>query len=421
MKIIILTAKFGMGHYSAAKAIEKKIKSTYALDTVKLIDMVEYMHGDYANPIYNLYSLFIEYGSKLYNLAYKKAVESTEGNGALKLAHKYLLDSVEKIIRNEKPDIIVSTYSISSELVSTCKRKNNSNYQLITVITDVKPHYTWVNEGTDAYLVADEKTKEYLLAMGVEQPIYITGIPVSEEFEKCQPKGEFLPQNAKNVIANGSIAHAEFCGQKPSNHNIVSQINLAQCNYSSTKHIAPQEEIKTKRLLIMGGGLGMIPQDKDFYQSLNRMENLQVTVITGKNKKLYKKLQNKFENIEVLGYSREIPTLMREADLLLTKAGGITTFEAIYSHLPMLIFKPFLEQESSNANFIQEKNIGWVTNSGLEEASEILPMIQDLLSSSEKISLAKENMQEIRSKLNSDCIKEIIERERGRSSNLKSA
>ena len=96
MKIIILTAKFGMGHFSAAKAIEKKLRSKCCSDTVKLIDMVEDLHGDYADPIYNLYRLFIGHGSKLYNLAYKKAVD-TEANAALKLAHRHLLASVERI------------------------------------------------------------------------------------------------------------------------------------------------------------------------------------------------------------------------------------------------------------------------------------------------------------------------------------
>ena len=375
MKIIILTAKFGMGHFSAAKAIEKKLRSKCCSDTVKLIDMVEDLHGDYADPIYNLYRLFIGHGSKLYNLAYKKAVD-TESNAALKLAHRHLLASVERMMEREKPDIVISTYSVSSELVSLCKNKTTANYQLITVITDIKPHGTWVNEGTNAYLVADEKTQQYLLEMGVGVPIHITGIPVSEEFERISVGSQ------SGGGCRGKGREGTFHGLSP------------------------------RRLLIMGGGLGMLPRGRAFYKALNRIKNLKTTVITGKNKKLYKKLNNRYENIEVVGYSKNIPDLMKQADLLLTKAGGITTFEAIYAQLPMLVFKPFLEQESSNARFIQEKRIGWVSDFGLEEAREIVPSLQAILFSDNTIRSAEERMGKLVKQLNIHCIHDIIEKER---------
>ena len=61
-----------------------------------------------------------------------------------------------------------------------------------------------------------------------------------------------------------------------------------------------------KQLLIMGGGLGLLPKGDAFYEALNGVPGLSVTVIAGKNKKMYKKLHGKYENIRVLGFTEDV-------------------------------------------------------------------------------------------------------------------
>ena len=51
---------------------------------------------------------------------------------------------------------------------------------------------------------------------------------------------------------------------------------------------------------------------------------------------------------------------MKEADLLITKPGGITMFEAIASRTPLFILPPGLAQEKENAAFIETSGIGYV-------------------------------------------------------------
>ena len=91
----------------------------------------------------------------------------------------------------------------------------------------------------------------------------------------------------------------------------------------------------------MGGGLGMIPFDNNLYQNLNDMENVKVTIITGKNKKIFNKLNGKYSNIEVIGYCDKVHEYMQESDIIISKPGGITLFEAIHSQLPMFVIYPF--------------------------------------------------------------------------------
>ena len=75
----------------------------------------------------------------------------------------------------------------------------------------------------------------------------------------------------------------------------------------------------------------------------------------------------KYPQMEILGLIEDVEVYMKRADLLVTKAGGVTTFEAIASNTPLYILKPFLEQEFGNAKYIEEHNIGRVLWNNLNQ------------------------------------------------------
>lgn len=49
-----------------------------------------------------------------------------------------------------------------------------------------------------------------------------------------------------------------------------------------------------KKVLVMGGGLGIIPQIEEFLNYMNTHKEIAITVITGKNVKLMKKFKQNF-------------------------------------------------------------------------------------------------------------------------------
>jgi UDP-N-acetylglucosamine:LPS N-acetylglucosamine transferase len=54
---------------------------------------------------------------------------------------------------------------------------------------------------------------------------------------------------------------------------------------------------------------------------------VRTTIIAGNNRKLFEKLQGRFRNIEVVGFTEKVYEYMQRADLVLSKPGGITLFE----------------------------------------------------------------------------------------------
>src|SRR5699024_2852924 len=141
---------------------------------------------------------------------------------------------------------------------------------------------------------------------------------------------------------------------------IVTGIPIRKEFLKSPKFLAslslPEED---SILTIMGGSMGLLPEDKDFYQWLDTLNNLTTLVLTGGNNHLFESISKwGLENIIPLKYVNEVAYIMAESDLLVTKAGGITLFEAVASNLPLIIYKPELGQELENTKFIQEKSIG---------------------------------------------------------------
>ena len=98
---------------------------------------------------------------------------------------------------------------------------------------------------------------------------------------------------------------------------------------------------------------------------------------------------------------------MRNADLIVSKSGGITLFEAIYSETPIYVVNPFLMQEVKNARFIEERGIGQVV---WKEKDHITDDILSIINDDESIEIMKNNMKKIKENVNQEEILRIINR-----------
>ena len=87
---------------------------------------------------------------------------------------------------------------------------------------------------------------------------------------------------------------------------------------------------------------------------------------------------------------------MRKSDLIITKAGGITLFEAIFSEIPIYVIKPFLYQEIENAKYIEDTGIGKVIwHNGTDIYEDVTSLIKNEL----LLEVIKTNIRNEKSKL----------------------
>lgn len=148
----------------------------------------------------------------------------------------------------------------------------------------------------------------------------------------------------------------------------------------------------------MGGGLGLLPRSESFYRQLDALPRVHTTVITGSNQKAYDRLHGRYGNIDVIGYTDQVHQYMAQADLILSKPGGITLFETICSELPLLAFSPFLQQEINNSRLLDRYQIGRVLD---RNQRECLEQIRQMLSDPGALERMRENIRRLKAQF--DC------------------
>ncbi len=356
MKIAILTGRFGMGHMTAALAMKQQIELSHPKAEAEIIDWLQYASPRLADPYYAFFQLLVSKGQKLYNSRYR-FLENRKTDQKPELC-AFFIRCCARLIEEKEPDLVISTLPACSQIMSLYKERTGSSLPLITCVTDITGHSEWINRNTDYYFVGSRSVADKFMAKGVPpDKVFVTGLPVRPGFVEHTP-GE------------------------------------ADAGVRCFRHI-----------LIMGGGLGMLPRTLRFYSDLDHIPGARVTIITGKNHALYQRLQGRYENIRVLGYVPNVCDYMKQADIIITKPGGITTFEAIYAGVPILALKPSLQQERYNAQYILDMGIGTVIPGSVRQClKEITRNLEDCC-----LTNYKNNVERLKNNLNQHKLTEILE------------
>jgi processive 1,2-diacylglycerol beta-glucosyltransferase len=91
---------------------------------------------------------------------------------------------------------------------------------------------------------------------------------------------------------------------------------------------------------------------------------IQVAAVTGNNSRLKRRmdtLAKKAELVRVYGYTSDMHKMMRGADVLVGKAGGLTVSEALAVGLPLIIYNPVPGQELYNVDFLVNYGAGMLS------------------------------------------------------------
>ena len=131
-------------------------------------------------------------------------------------------------------------------------------------------------------------------------------------------------------------------------------------------------------------------------------------LVTGSNKKLYDilTLKKPLYNIDVRGFVTNMSDLLKNYDLMLTKSGGATLFEAISSNTPIIVKNPKVGQEIENAKFIRDKGIGIL----YDNDEDLKDLIKDLLNKKldSRVEFMDENITHFKTTIHPDKIGDYV-------------
>ncbi len=341
--ILIFYASYGGGHFNAAKSIYDFISSHYDTLSIDFIDCMKYVNKTVEKVTTVAYQEAAKklpwVWGKIYNDSQKGPLAhlSTRSN-------KIMAIKLLKLLREKKPDLIISTHPFSSQMCSYLKRKGKITSKIATIMTDFAPHDQWLvgSDFTDYFFVANLKMKDYLIKKGIsDKMVYVTGIPLSDRFLKHYEKKEILNSY---LLEDGK-----------------------------------------KNILFFGGGEFGLGKSKTFeiFDTLIKVsKDEQIIAIAGKNEKMRHKFNeivkdnNANKRVRVLSYTSQVAELMSISHVVITKPGGMTTTESLACGLPMVIINPIPGQEEENAAFLESHGAAiWI-----KKEDNISQILQKLLS-----------------------------------------
>lgn len=307
MKIVIFYASYGGGHLNAAKSINDYLLNNYHNVDVELIDCMKYINKTIEKMTTTAYNEMAKKMPWAWGRIYSDSQKGPLAHITSR-SNKILAIKLLRLLREKKPDLIISTHPFGSQMCSYLKRKGKISAKIATILTDFAPHDQWLigSDFTDFYFVAHDKMKKYLISKGIdENKVFDTGIPLSMRFLKKYDK-----------------------------HEILSELNL--------------QNDKKNILFFAGGemGLGKTKTIEIFEAFVKYCSDMQILAIAGKNEKMKSAFQkiidkyNRNNDTILFDYTSKVPELMSISDLVVTKPGGLTTTESLASNLPMVIINP---------------------------------------------------------------------------------
>lgn len=353
-RVLILYAKYGGGHLSAAKSIETYIEEHYFYDTeVKCVDCMEYINPFINAVTTDAYKKMAKKSPKLWKKIYYGARKGTLAHISSK-ANEIMAKKLNRLFKEYLPDIVISTHPFASQMTSYLKEHKKVNCILASILTDFAPHDQWLvgREYGDYFFVSNHQMRQELIdTYGIpEEKVFATGVPLANTFSYPFYDNETY----------------------------------------KTYQLNPNKKV----ILFFGGGEFGLGQKRtiEVLRSLSKyLDEYQIIAISGKNKKmndeflkLYEQIQN--EDLHVLKYSNDVPDLMHISSLVVTKPGGLTSSESLASHLPIIIINPIPGQEEENAEFLENSGAAiWI-----KKDDNIDEIISNILNDKEKLEEMKQ-------------------------------
>jgi processive 1,2-diacylglycerol beta-glucosyltransferase len=313
-RILIMTAGYGEGHNAAARALATAFNED-AANTALVVDIFALSCPRLNSFVRRAYLAAINGTPRLWKHVYAwmdRPSFMTRGVRMLGAQSRMLAAVIER----ERPAAICSTFPAYAALLQGLSRDGRLRAPHFNVVTDsISINSIWWRPGCDGWFLPNEDSAEVMRAAGVDASrLHVTGFPVNPFFRK--------------------------------NEGIVSRPRLSDGAAPRVLYIVnsgTQNAKATARLLLAE-------------------EDWEVTCTVGREESLRRALsvaaRRRRRQAEILGWTDQIPRLLMTHHVVISKAGGATTQEAIAARCPMIVNQVVPGQEEGNCELLLRHRAG---------------------------------------------------------------
>jgi processive 1,2-diacylglycerol beta-glucosyltransferase len=310
-RILILTAGYGEGHNAAARGLAAAVTETGAVAEVRDLFMETY--GSRQKISQRLYIECINRAAPLWAMVYR-ALDRTPLMRMLLPTLGALRRKLAAVLAETQPFAIASVYPVYGWLLDRIYPDGRMPFRSHTIVTDsITVNSVWLRFRSDSWIVPNEATAAVVRAGAIPaERVHALGFPVPMKFADSKivrtPPVAGEPLRVFYMVNHG--------------HSVAARL--------------------TGRLLEIPG--------------------IRLTVAYGKDESVGREIaaaaKSAGREIELHGWTPHVPELLMQNHILIGKAGGAATQEAIAAKTPMIITKAVPGQEEGNARLIVENECG---------------------------------------------------------------
>ncbi|SFE73240.1 glycosyltransferase [Alteribacillus iranensis] len=319
MKVHILTAGYGKGHDRAAELLQRRAEDRQ--DVAQIFRPLE----ERMLYLFQSSKIAYKYSIRFYPDIWRTiaAMETASIQPVIGWLSRRLDPSFMTIFRS---DFILSVHPLLTAVAADIKARHRIRTPLYNIATDY-----WTPPITSHPMVNGWFTSKLDKPSFIQSGQFVcpTGLPALMEKRKLSKK--------ETHLRNG------WDGNKP-------------------------------LILLCGGGTGWFPYKK-VLNVLTKRETPSTIVMMGDKKARKKEMVIRGHDVYVKTFSADYLEYLQAADLLISKAGGMTMAEAALGEVPLIIYSPLPGQEEKNAaRFVENKAAYWAhsTQAIKVQADELL-------------------------------------------------
>jgi len=344
LRVLILYAGVGTGHRRAAEAVEAAFRRSHPEIFVRNLDVLSMGTGIFRRCYGGMYIDFVNKAPAILRLAYHLMDRPHDGTtmsmwDRVRISLEEMnLQPFMSMLQSQRWDLAISTHFLSGEIIADLRKKEKLSLPQVMVTTDFETHHLWITEPCEHYFTATEEAALYLQKQGVQpEKLSVVGIPIHPAFRETKERAACRERHG-------------LSGDRPV-------------------------------VLLLAGGHGVGRIDQMFRALLEVEEPLQLVAVTGRNATAKRRLEGIIpparHRVKVLGYSTCMDELLRAADLVMSKPGGLTTSEALACGTPMVIVDPVPGQEERNSDLLLENGAAIKGNHLLTLAPKVTALLRD--------------------------------------------
>ena len=342
-RVLLLSASSGAGHLRAAQALEKAFAARGDC-SVEHLDAMRYASKLFQNLYHKTYISMARRAPGLLGALYDSTDQPWDNPRPRLAMDRLNTQPMIRMLKRTQPDLCIATHFLPAEILAWLIAKKKLHARHAIVITDYDVHALWLCRTVDRYYVAVPEAAEYLAAVGIPaEKLRVTGIPVDPVFA--------IPMD----------------------------------RLAARKHLGLALGVPV--LLVAAGGEGVGPIEALVANLLRLQKPWQIVAIAGKSEKMRRSLEELSREHGTLpggdrrlfpvGFTTEMDRFMAASDLLVGKAGGLTTSEALARGLPMVLIQPIPGQEERNADHLLESGAAIRCNNLPVAAWKIANLLDD--------------------------------------------